>query len=196
MEDRGQLLQFEETGYLKPGVHDCAWDMLRKLTFTNSYREGLGGKLLKFLRWPLRMGQFPQVYIGGGFVSDSPSPQDIDLVLETRHPFGAEAFGAMEPFFSKGLDNILRTYSVDLHFWVEGGPASLADFRSFFQYQRAPKGDRFDIQMRGIVRLALNFEDFPRLSDREEWDEEPGELVVEQDTTKSIAGTISWATRI
>jgi len=195
MQDRGQLLQFEKTGYLKPGVHDCTWDTLRKLTFTSSYREALGGKLLRFLNWPLRMGQFPQVYIGGGFVSDSPLPRDIDLVLETQHPFGAEAFGAMEPFFFKGLDNILKAYSVDLHFWMEGAPASLADFRSFFQYQRAPLGDRFDIRKRGIVRLALNFEDFPRWSGLEGWDEKPGGLVVEQETTNSNAGVVPWTAR-
>ena len=192
MENREKLLQFEETGHLKPGVHECTWEMLQKLAFTNSHRADLGTKLLKFLRWPLRMGDFPHVYIGGGFISYSPFPQDIDLVLETRHAFGVKAFGAMEPFFSKGLDNILNVYAVDLHFWMEGAPDSLADFRSFFQYQRSARAERLDARKRGIVRLSLRLEDFPQLPD----DEEQEEATVEQNTANSIAGTLPWEARI
>lgn len=192
MEYQGQLLRFEATGYLKPGVHDCTWGMLRKLTFTNSHRADLGRKLLRFLRWPLRMGHFPYVYIGGGFISDSPLPQDIDLVLETRRPFGPEAFGAMEPFFSRGLNNILSVYSVDLHFWMEGAPASLADYRSFFQYQRSLKMERLDAQKRGIVRLSLRLEDFPQPLDEEESEES----TVKDPEAKSIAGMLPWEARI
>ena len=99
MQAEKQILQFEETGYLRSGIHDCSWQMLEKLTFTNSRRQELGSKLLKFVRWPLGMGVFRRTYIGGGFMSNRASPQDIDLILETQHPYGPEAFSAMEPFF-------------------------------------------------------------------------------------------------
>ena len=155
-----QSLQFDETGHLKAGVHNCSWTMLQKLTITNAHRERLGQKLVEFLRWPHRLGSFPQVYIGGGFVSNRPFPQDIDLVLETQHSFGPEAFMAMEPFFARGLDDILRTYSVHLHFWMEGAPTTVSDFRSFFQYQRPQRAESFTSTKKGIVRLSLPSEEF------------------------------------
>ena len=155
-----QLLQFEETGWLKAGVHDCSLEMLRKLTFTNPHRQNLGGKLLKFLRWPVQMGAFQQVYIGGGFLTNLPSPQDVDVILETRAPFGPEAFGAIQPFFLMGLDEIVEVFAVHLHFWMEGAPKALADYRSFFQYQRPLNRDGFDSKRKGIVRLSLSSEHF------------------------------------
>jgi hypothetical protein len=155
-----QFLQFDETGHLKAGVHSCSWAMLKKLTFTNTHRKRLGGKLVEFLKWPRRLGSFPRLYIGGGFISSRPLPQDIDVVLETQHPFGPEAFLAMEPFFARGLDDILGIYSVHLHFWMEGAPATLLDYRSFFQYQRPQRPDCFASKKNGIVRLSLPNEDF------------------------------------
>jgi hypothetical protein len=160
MKSKRQLLQFDEAGYLKAGVHNCSWATLQKLTLTNLHREMLGRKLVEFLRWPRLLGSFPQAYIGGGFISSRPFPQDIDLVLEMRHPFGPEAFTAMEPFFARGLDNILSTYSVHLHFWMEGSPTTILDYRSFFQYQRPQRTDCFTSTKKGIVRLSLLSEDF------------------------------------
>jgi hypothetical protein len=64
----------------------------------------------------------------------------------------------MEPFFSEGLGTILTKYSVHLHFWSEGFPGGLNDFRRFFQYLRpqdaAPLGLKEGAK-KGIVRIKL-----------------------------------------
>jgi hypothetical protein len=155
MDTKQQFLHFGETGYLKTGVHDCTWDAFQKLTFTNSHRVDLGTQLMSFLSWPIRLGTFRWVYIGGGFVSRRPFPRDIDLILETQFRFGPEAFGAIEPFFAWGLDKILEVYSVHLHFRMEGAPSTHVDYCSFFQYRRSREVRCFNATKRGIVRLAL-----------------------------------------
>jgi hypothetical protein len=64
----------------------------------------------------------------------------------------------MEPFFAEGLDTIVAKYSVHLHFWCEGFPGGLNDFRRFFQYLRpqdaAPLGLKEGAK-KGIVKVKL-----------------------------------------
>jgi hypothetical protein len=97
-------------------------------------------------------------YIDGGFISNKSSPEDIDVILLTRASYGAAAFAAMEPFFAVGIDVIYAKYSVHLHFWCEGFPGGMSDFRRFFQYLRpqdaAPLGLREGAR-KGIVRIKL-----------------------------------------
>ncbi len=80
------------------------------------------------------------------------------MILQTRASYSPEAFCAMEPFFAEGLEKILEKYSVHLHFWCEGFPGGLNDFRRFFQYLRpqdaAPLGLKEGAK-KGIVRIAL-----------------------------------------
>jgi hypothetical protein len=56
------------------------------------------------------------------------------------------------------MDTIYANYSVHLHFWCEGFPGGLSDFRRFFQYLRpqdaAPLGLREGAK-KGIVRIKL-----------------------------------------
>ena len=189
MQTENQILQFEKTGHLRAGIHDCDWQILLQLTLTNPHRRNLGTKLLSFLRWPFSMGVFPRIYMGGGFISNQAFPQDIDLILETQYPFGPEAFSAMEPFFSKGLDKILAVYSVHLHFWIKDGPPSLIDYRSFFQYQRPEKARCLDTKRRGIVRLSLLPEDWVEilaLSHGVDWNGELNENVVDLENLSDL----------
>ena len=103
-------------------------------------------------------GKFSHAYIDGGFITNKAFPKDIDVILQTRAQYGAEAFAAMEPFFAKGIDTIYTKYSVHLHFWCEGFPGGLSDFRRFFQYLRpqdaAPLGLKEDAR-KGIVRIRI-----------------------------------------
>jgi hypothetical protein len=103
-------------------------------------------------------GTFAYAYIDGGFITNKALPEDIDVILQTRVSYGAEAFAAMEPFFAMGMDKIHARYSVHLHFWCEGFPGGLSDFRRFFQYLRpqdaAPLGLKEGAK-KGIVRIQL-----------------------------------------
>ena len=56
------------------------------------------------------------------------------------------------------IESIYETYSVHLHFWCEGFPGGMSDFRRFFQYLRpqdaAPLGLK-ESARKGIVHVEL-----------------------------------------
>jgi hypothetical protein len=107
------------------------------------------------LLWPAQSGDFTSAYLGGGFISSRTDPDDIDLVLQTKHRYGPKAFKAVEPFFSAGLDKIQEVYGVHLHFWMDEAPAAICDFRVFFQYARPDRRVMKLDPARGVVRLNL-----------------------------------------
>jgi len=153
---RMRLPGFSEDGHLLPGVYDLTLDQLRLIVCTNPYRSALWSRLMSFLSWPILNQHFSYAYIGGGFVSNDPHPRDIDVILQTREPYGPASFAVLSRFFLTGLDRILQMYSVHLHFWMEHSPAGLSDYLSFFQY--APPAHRTyapNCQKRGIVRIDL-----------------------------------------
>jgi len=152
------LPQFNYHGYLPEGVHDTTLDQLHERLVFNPKRAILWDRLQEFLRWAVATNTFCNAYIDGGFITHKSSPEDIDVILQTRARYGAEAFAAMEPFFAMGLDTIYTKYSVHLHFWCEGFPGGISDFRRFFQYLRpqdaAPLGLKEGAK-KGIVRIKL-----------------------------------------
>jgi hypothetical protein len=158
MQPDAPLPPFNYYGYLPEGVHETTLAQLRERFVINPRRILLWQRLEEFLAWVVTTRQFSHVYIDGGFVTNKPSPEDIDVILQTNAEYGPDALGAMAPFFSKGLDTILEEYSVHLHFWSEGFPGGVSDFRRFFQYLRpqdaAPLGLREGTK-KGIVRITL-----------------------------------------
>jgi hypothetical protein len=152
------LPPFNYHGYLPEGVHDTTFEQLHCRLVFNPTREMLWERLQEFLRSALATGSFSHVYIDGGFITNKAQPEDTDVILQTRAPYGAEAFAAMEPFFARGIDEIYLKHSVHLHFWCEGFPGGLSDFRRFFQYLRpqdaAPLGLKEGAR-KGIVRITL-----------------------------------------
>jgi hypothetical protein len=158
MKDPFALPPFNYHGYLPEGVHETDLANLQERFVTNPVRAKLWDRLKKFLAWAETTGGFCGAYIDGGFITSKAAPDDIDVILQTKATYGAEAFAAMEPFFEKGLDVIFELYSVHLHFWCEGFPGGMSDFRRFFQYLRpqdaAPLGLKEDAR-KGIVRIRL-----------------------------------------
>ena len=152
------LPPFNYHGYLPEGVHNTTLDQLQERLVINPQRTVLWKRLREFLRWADTTGAFSHAYIDGGFITNKSQPEDIDVILQTRASYGTAAFAAMEPFFAVGIDTIYLKYSVHLHFWCEGFPGGLSDFRRFFQYLRpqdaAPLGLREGAK-KGIVRLKL-----------------------------------------
>jgi hypothetical protein len=152
------LPPFNYHGYLPEGVHDSTIEELRQRFVFNPERRALWERLKNFHEWVMSTGAFSHAYIDGGFITSKSRPEDIDVILQTRASYGVEAFSAMETFFAAGLDVIYANYSVHLHFWCEGFPGGLSDFRRFFQYLRpqdaAPLGLREGAR-KGIVRIKL-----------------------------------------
>ena len=110
------------------------------------------------LEWAREWTSSPTPTSTAGFITDKIFPEDIDVILQTRAAYGPDAFIAMEPFFAEGIDKIFDRYSVHLHFWCEGFPGGISDFRRFFQYLRpqdaAPRGLKEGAK-KGIVRISL-----------------------------------------
>jgi hypothetical protein len=158
MQNSPILPPFDYHGHLPEGVHDTDLEQLRQRFVTNAGRQVLWDGLMTFLERVTATQQFCQAYINGGFITNKAAPEDIDLILQTKAPFGPEAFAAMEPFFAEGLDSIFSRYSVHLHFWCEGFPGGMSDFRRFFQYLKpqdaAPRGLKEGAR-KGIVRIVL-----------------------------------------
>jgi len=152
------LPPFTYHGYLPEGVHDTTVENLLERFVFNAARRALWERLISFHEWAVSTGSFTYAYIDGGFVTTKAQPEDIDVILQTRARYGAEAFAAMQPFFAVGIDKIYEDYAVHLHFWCEGFPGGLSDFRRFFQYLRpqdaAPLGLREGAR-KGIVRIKL-----------------------------------------
>jgi hypothetical protein len=150
--------KFTYHGLLPEGVHDCRLEEMEETLVTNPQREVLWKRLHAFIEWAQSTGQFSCAYIDGGFITNKIFPEDIDVILQTRVSYGPDAFLAMEPFFAEGMDKIFEKYSVHLHFWCEGFPGGMSDFRRFFQYLRpqdaAPRGLKEGAK-KGIVRIEL-----------------------------------------
>ena len=152
------LPPLNEHGYLPEGIHETTLARMRERFVINPRRVLLWERLATFMVWARSTGGFSHAYIDGGFITNKSAPEDIDVILQTVVPYGVEAFRAMEPFFVEGLDAIYAKYSVHLHFWAEGFPGGLSDFRRFFQYLRpqdaAPLGLKEGAR-KGIVRIKL-----------------------------------------
>ncbi len=152
------LPNFTYHGLLPEGIHDCRLEEMEEMLVTNPQREVLWQRLQTFLERARAMEQFSCAYIDGGFITNKIFPEDIDVILQTRAAYSPEAFLAMEPFFAEGIDKIFEKYSVHLHFWCEGFPGGMSDFRRFFQYLRpqdaAPRGLKEGAK-KGILRIPL-----------------------------------------
>ena len=152
------LPPFNCHGFLPEGVHPTTMEELKERFATTPTRVALFEKLSRFLEWAISTGQFSQAFVNGGFITSKPAPEDVDVILQTRADYGPAAFAAMEPFFAQGIGSIFEIYSVHLHFWCEGFPGGMSDFRRFFQYLRpqdaAPLGLKEGAK-KGIVQLKL-----------------------------------------
>jgi|GEM_PF-1533076 len=158
MQPDAPLPPFSCHGFLPEGVHETTLERIRERFVTNPRRTQLWGRLEEFMGCLVSAQYFSHLYLDGGFITNKSSPEDIDVILQPHAPFGAEAFAAMQPFFARGFDVIHEKYSVHLHFWTEGFPKGVSDFRLFFQYLRpqdaAPLGLREGAR-KGIVRVRL-----------------------------------------
>jgi hypothetical protein len=154
--EQPSLPPFNHHGYLPEGVHDTTVEELYARFVFNEPRQALWERLESFHQWAVSTGSFSYAYIGGGFTTNKAQPEDIDVILQTLAGYGPQAFAAMEPFFAMGIDTIFTRYSVHLHFWCEGFPSGLKDFRRFFQYLRPQEAAGLkEGTKKGIARIRL-----------------------------------------
>ncbi len=164
-QEAAALPSLTSDGFLPPGMHVATLDQLRYSFGGSLIREQLLENLEGFLDWVRPMQTFSCAYLGGGFVSDSATPADLDLILETRARYGTKALEAMLPFFERGLETIFKEHAIHLHFWCPGFPGGMNDFRCFFQYLRPHEASQRGLDLgtrKGLVQISLT--NSPRLS--------------------------------
>ena len=153
------LPPFNYHGYLPEGVHDTTFEQLRaRLVLSIRSGSALWERLQEFLRWAAcdrlifpclhRRRVHHEQDAAGGHRRDFADARAVWCGGLCRD-------GAV---FRQGDRHDLHEYSVHLHFWCEGFPGGLSDFRRFFQYLRpqdaAPLGLREGAR-KGIVRIKL-----------------------------------------
>jgi hypothetical protein len=153
------LCGFTPFGLLPPGIHDSTLAEVEERFVWTGRRKELWRNFTNFLdRLRPNNSEFHCVYLDGGFVTQKLEPEDLDAILQPKAAWGTAALEAMSPFFQQGLDEIYKKHKIHLHFWCEGCPGGMSDFRLFFQYVRpqeaAPLGLKDDAR-KGIVRIIL-----------------------------------------
>jgi len=142
----------DQDGLLPAGVHDCTLSEIRSRfgSFQKSDRRPrLFARLETFVAEAIAAGLIRVLIVDGSFVTEIPSPNDIDLivVVESQHDFSADISPKAYNILSKnsvrrrfGFDLLVaRENSVEYNDWVE-----------FFQQVRLEPGRR-----KGILRLLL-----------------------------------------
>lgn len=152
------LPPFNRWGYLPDGVHDACFELVIQRFATNSIRRTLCQRLQRFLLLVIDSKSCSHAYLSGEFTTANASPKEIGVILQTRDKYGPEAFQAIEPILSIGLETIYEKYSVRLHFWCEGFPEGINDIRDYFQHIRSqekyPLGIAAGVK-KGVVRIRL-----------------------------------------
>ena len=157
-DDVRDIPPFNRWGYLPPGVHDACFELVIQRFATNSVRRNLCQRLQRFLLLVIDSKCYSYAYIGGEITTVEASPKELDVILQTRDKYGPDVFRAIEPLLNIGLDAIYEKYSVRLHFWCQGFPEGIDDFRDYFQYIRPQEDCPVGIvagAKRGIVGVKL-----------------------------------------
>jgi hypothetical protein len=144
--------EFDERGLLPPGVHDCSLDEIgaRFGTFRGSDRRPrLFGKLEQYVLETQQTGLVVALVINGSFVTATPQPNDIDLIvlLQPGHDFSAE----LRPFEYNVLSSrwARKRYGLDVMVATEGSAAAERYYRLFRRVRGRPDASK------GLLRLEL-----------------------------------------
>lgn len=143
---------FDSTGLLPAGIHDCTLQEMQLRFAWNTHRTGLYGKLQTFMTSELRQ-RFPDpVYCNGSFVTDKDLPEDTDIVLDLRlAPVARQLAGVL--FMANEQPRLMAQYAV--HFWIDLPGANC--FSLYFQYTGIKTAQIKGLDphhLKGILRLA------------------------------------------
>lgn len=144
--------EFNQHGLLPEGIHDCELDELR-LRFgsfqTTDRRVILFQKLLQLIQDLQQSGVCESVIVDGSFTTDTPLPNDIDIIIV--FPVGHE-LGAELTFFQYNASNksrLRKRYGFDVFPVVNESLAFERQVRFFGQV-------KFDPDLRkGMLRITL-----------------------------------------
>ena len=121
--------EFNDLGYLPPGVYESSWQEFMEKFVINSYRQRLATGLSAALR-KLSAAGCRRVIIGGSFVTTKEKPNDFDGWYEN---FGLDST-TLDPLFVENVNEQQIAFG--------GRLFDLPSYEGFFQTDREgrPKG--------------------------------------------------------
>lgn len=145
---------FVAPGFLPPGVHDASLeDIAARFGHENDRRTELFGKLEQFVGLAKQFALFTAFFVDGSFVTDKPSPGDIDGVLELPRADFARLL--VHPKALQLLDRAAVKKTYEVHLFIEPPPSPMG---AFFQRMRPEEAIVRGVQpdaCRGILRVSL-----------------------------------------
>lgn len=140
----------DANGLLPDGLHDCSLDEIRArfgMFQITDWRPKLFDKLELLVKQAWHTEMVAEIVVDGSFVTATPHPNDIDLilVLDADHDFSA----ALRPFEYDVLSKrqVRRVYGFDVLVAVKGS-SSHFEYLDFFAQVRGCAGRR-----KGLLRL-------------------------------------------
>lgn len=119
-------------GLLPPGVHVCTFAEFESRFLFNVYRAHLYGRVKNFVDIELKP-RFTglRLYIGGSFLSDKDTPDDIECCIPVP-PHELVAYAAAMQWGMVNQKQIKELHQADFYPFIEGNPDN--NFLEFFQY--------------------------------------------------------------
>ncbi|MFV1967118.1 MAG: hypothetical protein ACC628_16950 [Pirellulaceae bacterium] len=111
--------EFDEHGYLPPGIHRCSVEeLVARFGSGSPERQVETQELLEFIDWARRAGN-RRIIVNGSFATARPAPNDIDIVMlpGDDYPRDEEPWSEQEsrwPF----LQILVAADDEDLELWA------------------------------------------------------------------------------
>ena len=139
------LPDFNERGLLPPGFHPARFDAFRQKFGFNPERLEMIDNGLRNVSDELRLRGVQRIFVGGSFVTEKPSPEDIDMYVPVP-----DVQSALFWFTGHRSRLWLRIYRVHCFPAIQGstGPGSEAYWQDWFAHEE-------DGTPKGIVALNL-----------------------------------------
>jgi len=147
---------FNDKGILPEGIHNCSLNEAEQLLVSDGRRKELWEKLGNFLNWIKPMNFFEFIYIDGSFLTDKPTPNDIDLVLEIKQNTTSGLSNVDPKVFNNPY--VKSQFSLDVYVTPYIVPTNYNDFREFFQYIGIKEGLNRGLnpkEKKGILKVML-----------------------------------------
>lgn len=144
---------FNEYGLLPAGIHDCTNEEVQHFFCYNDIRNQIWVGFVNFLNWIANRPEPDSILVDGSFVTDKPTPNDVDVVIDLTSKSAADQVEWAQ--LHAGHHNSAKVdFNVDFYPFAVGQGH---DFSAFFQYLRMDealrKGAPIDIR-KGILRIV------------------------------------------
>ena len=143
---------FDEGGFLPPGVHFCTLDEVKRrfgLFQRSDRRPNLFNSLLGLMADVQRTDLFVAVVLDGSFVTAAATPNDIDLILVLRRTHDWNRDPLMHEYNVLSRRRLRRRPGLDVFLAVDGD-AGFDEMVAFFGEVR----EHPDVR-KGILRIEL-----------------------------------------